>query len=91
MNRIRALTNRLQLRNVIAGVKPRQGATFPVFNPCTGEQIAQQPNSQEDALLAMQAAANAEEVWRKVPILERCDAADAIASGLEVKKPWLAE
>jgi betaine-aldehyde dehydrogenase len=77
-----------ELANFVAGEHraPRDGATTPVIDPCTGETIARAPvSSAADLDEAFTAAAAAFELWRETTPAERSRALLRIADALEAR------
>ena len=62
------------VRHFIGGQweKPSKGPTEPVYNPATGEVIAETPlGSRQDVDRAVQAAARAFPKWAATPVIQR--------------------
>lgn len=67
-------TTKKRLENYIGGkwVKSNSDKTEPVYNPATGEVIAEVPiSSQEDVDQAVEIARNAYQEWKEVPVPKR--------------------
>src|SRR6476660_5117912 len=87
-------TSPTTLQNFIGGeaVDPASGATIPVVNPATGEEIAQAPDSSaEDVDRAVRAARGAFEGWATTTPGERARALLRLADAIEEHGDELAE
>ena len=74
----------------IAGRKAGAKTTLPIFNPATGEIIAQVPDAGESQLNeAVAAARMAFTPWRLTPIAERAAALNRIGEIIEINAPAL--
>src|SRR4051794_3009620 len=84
----------MALQNFVDGelVDPASGATTPVLNPATGEEIAQAPDSSaEDVDRAVQAAQGAFEGWAATTPGERALALIRLADAIEEHADEIAE
>jgi lactaldehyde dehydrogenase / glycolaldehyde dehydrogenase len=78
-------------RNFIAGAFRDSTETIPVRNPATSAVFAQVPSaSVAEVLLAAEAAATAQKVWRALPAIARGDALRRFAAALEARTDRIA-
>ena len=72
-------------------VESLSGETFPIENPATEETIDEVPRARaEDADCAVMAAVKAQDDWRFVPGLEKCELLHAVAKNVREHREQLA-